>query len=163
MADQRDRSYANGLQHLKRLFAGLIEHTSYPALEVIVLDNASSDGTLDYLESLEAPFPVTVLASEDNLSFSEANARGARGAQGELLLFLNNDIEPFESAWLKELVCALDSDGVRQPVPRCCIPRTSAPRCTASDPPWRAAPQSRSRRSRRLCSTAPSAFAGKTR
>ncbi len=102
----------NGLHHLKRLFAGLIEHTSYPALEVIVLDNASSDGTLDYLDALQAPFPVTVLASEDNLSFSEANARGAQQARGDLLLFLNNDIEPFEPAWLKELVCALDGDGV---------------------------------------------------
>jgi GT2 family glycosyltransferase len=102
----------NGLHHLERLFAGLIEHTSYPALEVIVLDNASSDDTLGYLDSLETPFALHVLAGEDNLSFAEANARGARRAQGELLLFLNNDIEPFEAGWLKELVCALDSDGV---------------------------------------------------
>jgi GT2 family glycosyltransferase len=102
----------NGLHHLEGLFAGLLDRTSYPALEVIVIDNASSDATLDYLDSLETPFPVRVLAYEDNLSFAEANARGARHARGELLLFLNNDIEPFESGWLKELVCALDSDGV---------------------------------------------------
>jgi spore maturation protein CgeB/GT2 family glycosyltransferase len=102
----------NGLHHLKGLFAGLLDHTSYPALEVIIIDNASSDATLDYLDSLQTPFPIRVLASEDNLSFAEANARGAQHARGELLLFLNNDIEPFESEWLKELVCALDSDGV---------------------------------------------------
>ncbi len=102
----------NGLHHLENLLAGLIEHTSYPALELIVLDNASTDATLDYLNSLETPFPLTVIANEDNLSFAEANARGARQAAGELLLFLNNDIEPFEAGWLQELVCALDSDGV---------------------------------------------------
>ncbi len=102
----------NGLHHLQRLLPGLIEHTSYPALELIVVDNASSDGTLEYLDSLETPFALHVLANEDNLSYSEANARGAAQAQGELLLFLNNDIEPFEPGWLKELVCALDSDGV---------------------------------------------------
>ena len=107
----------NGLHHLERLFAGLIEHTSYPALEVVVIDNASSDGTLDYLRSLDThsldtPFPVSLLASDENLSFAEANARGAQQARGELLLFLNNDVEPFESGWLKELVCALDSEGV---------------------------------------------------
>jgi len=102
----------NGLHHLERLFAGLVEHTSYPALEVIVVDNASDDGTLAYLDSLETPFVLHVLANEDNLSFAEANARGVQRAQGELLLFLNNDIEPFEAGWLKELVCSLDSDGV---------------------------------------------------
>jgi|GEM_PF-1090610 len=102
----------DGLHHLKRLFAGLIEHTSYAALEVLVIDNASSDGTLDYLDTLQTPFPVRVLSSEENLSFAEANARGVKQAQGDLLLFLNNDIEPFEPNWLKELVCALDSDGV---------------------------------------------------
>ena len=102
----------NGLHHLERLFAGLSEHTSYPALEVIVIDNASSDDTLAYLDSLETTFPLHVLANEHNLSFAEANARGVQRAAGELLLFLNNDIEPFEAGWLQELVCALDSDGV---------------------------------------------------
>jgi GT2 family glycosyltransferase len=102
----------NGLHHLERLFAGLSERTSYPALEVVVIDNASSDDTLAYLDALETSFPLHVLANEDNLSFAEANARGVQRAVGELLLFLNNDIEPFEAGWLKELVCALDSDGV---------------------------------------------------
>ena len=103
----------NGLHHLQRLLPGLIEHTSYPALELIIVNNGSSDGTLEYLGSLETPFVLHVLANEDNLSYSEANARGAAQAQGELLLFLNNDIEPFEPGWLNELVCALDSDGVQ--------------------------------------------------
>ena len=102
----------NGLHHLQRLLPGLIEYTAYPALELIVVDNASGDGTLEYLNSLESTFALRVLANEDNLSYSEANARGAAQARGELLLFLNNDIEPFESGWLKELVCALASDGV---------------------------------------------------
>jgi O-antigen biosynthesis protein len=102
----------DGLHHLRRLFAGLIEHTRYPALEVVVVDNASRDGTLEYLESLQTPFPVHVLANEENLSFAQANARGVERAGGELLLFLNNDVEPFEEGWLQELVCALDAEGV---------------------------------------------------
>ncbi len=102
----------DGRHHLERLFGGLIEHTRYPELEVIVVDNASSDDTLDYLESLQTPFPVHVIANEENLSFSQTNALGAQRASGELLLFLNNDVEPFERGWLKELVCALESEGV---------------------------------------------------
>ena len=102
----------DGLGHLKRLFAGLTVHTRYPELEVVVVDNASSDGTLAYLESLQTPFPVHVVANEENLSYAQANARGVERASGELLLFLNNDIEPFEPGWLKELVAALESEGV---------------------------------------------------
>ncbi len=102
----------NGLPHLERLLTGLIKHTRYPALEVVVVDNASSDGTLAYLKSLEAPFPIHVIANEENLSFSQTNALGAQRASGELLLFLNNDVEPFEPGWIEELVCALDGEGV---------------------------------------------------
>jgi O-antigen biosynthesis protein len=102
----------DGLHHLRRLFEGLIEHTDYPAFEVIVVDNASSDDSLAYLRELPAPFPVHVIQSKENLTFAEANARGAERAGGELLLFLNNDVEAFEPGWLKELVCALDTPGV---------------------------------------------------
>ncbi len=102
----------DGLGHLKRLFACLTAHTHYPELEVVVVDNASSDGTLAYLESLQAPFPVHMVANEENLSFAQANARGVERAGGELLLFLNNDVEPFEPGWLKELVAALEGEGV---------------------------------------------------
>ncbi len=54
----------DGRHDLERLFAGLIEHTDYPEFEVVVIDNGSSDDTLAYLEELQAPFPVHVLAAE---------------------------------------------------------------------------------------------------
>ena len=102
----------NGRHHLERLFAGLTAHTDYPEFEVVLVDNASSDDSLAYLDALRTPFAVHVVANEDNLTFTEANNRGVQRARGELLLFLNNDVEPFERGWLKELVAALDSDGV---------------------------------------------------
>jgi GT2 family glycosyltransferase/spore maturation protein CgeB len=102
----------NGRAHLERLLAGLVEHTDYPALEVVIVDNASGDDSLAYLRGLDPPCSLHVIASEENLSFAEANARGAQRATGELLLFLNNDVEAFERGWLKELVCALDAEGV---------------------------------------------------
>jgi GT2 family glycosyltransferase/spore maturation protein CgeB len=97
---------------LERLIAGLIEHTDYPELEVIVVDNGSEDGSAVYLDGLSPPFPLRTIASKDNLSFAAANAVGAEYATGELLLFMNNDVEPFESGWLKELVAALEPEGV---------------------------------------------------
>jgi GT2 family glycosyltransferase/spore maturation protein CgeB len=97
---------------LERLIAGLIEHTDYPQLEVIVVDNGSDDGSAAYLNGLSTPFQLRTIASTDSLSFAAANAVGAEHATGELLLFLNNDVEPFESGWLKELVAALETEGV---------------------------------------------------
>jgi O-antigen biosynthesis protein len=102
----------DGRHHLERLFASLIEHTDYPDLEVVVVDNSSSDGSVSYLRELRAPFPIGVIANRENRSFADANAQGAARSTGELLLFLNNDVEAFESGWLKELVCALDAEGV---------------------------------------------------
>ncbi|HET8863787.1 MAG TPA: glycosyltransferase family A protein, partial [Solirubrobacterales bacterium] len=38
----------DGEEHLRRLLAGLVEHTDYPDLELIVVDNGSSDGSVDF-------------------------------------------------------------------------------------------------------------------
>ena len=57
--------------------------------EVIVVDNASSDGTA---EAITARYPqVTVLREARNAGFSQANNHGAQVATGELILFLNSD------------------------------------------------------------------------
>jgi GT2 family glycosyltransferase len=101
----------DGATHLRRLLAGLLERTSYPRLELIVVDNASSDDSLELLRSFEAPFPISILANAHNESFSDANNQGAEAARGELLLFLNNDIEPFEPGWLVELVACHHASG----------------------------------------------------
>lgn len=101
----------NGVDHLRRLLTGLIECTDYPALELILVDNCSSDGSLDYMCTVEAPFPISILANHHNESFSDANNQGAELAAGELLLFLNNDTEPFEPGWLRELVACRRESG----------------------------------------------------
>jgi len=60
-----------------------------PAHEVIVVDNASTDGSP---EMVEADFPqVKLIRSDVNLGFSAANNRGAAVATRPLLLFLNSD------------------------------------------------------------------------
>jgi GT2 family glycosyltransferase len=101
----------DGAPHLRRLLTGLLERTEYPRLELIVVDNGSRDDSLDLLHSVEAPFPISVLANAHNESFSDACNQGAEVAEGELLLFLNNDVEPFEPGWLGELVGCLLGTG----------------------------------------------------
>ncbi len=104
----------DGAEHLRRLLAGLAGCTDYPGeLELIVVDNGSSDESLALLRAARSPFPISIVANPHNESFSDANNQGAALARGELLLFLNNDVEPFEHGWLLEMVACLQRGGPR--------------------------------------------------
>ncbi len=94
----------NGDAHLRRLIDGLQTCTDYPRFELIVVDNDSGDGSREFLRTVAPSFPVALLENAENVSFSVGNRQGAARARGELLLFLNNDIEPFERGWLREMV-----------------------------------------------------------
>ena len=98
----------DGAGLLRRLLVGLVQGTDYPKLELIVVDNASSDDSLRFLRGVPTPFPVSIVANRHNESFADACNQGAERASGALLLFLNNDAEPFESGWLRELVDCLE-------------------------------------------------------
>lgn len=101
----------DGAGMLRRMVAGLTEHTDYPDLELILVDNGSTDDSLDFIRRVEAPFPISILANPHNESFSDGCNQGAAPASGDLLLFLNNDAEPFEPGWLRELVGCLRRSG----------------------------------------------------
>jgi len=96
---------------LSRLLDGLQDTTDYAPMDVLVVDNASTDDTLQWLRESTFAFPLTVLEMDRNLSFAAACNRGAAAAEGELLLFLNNDVELLEDGWLKRLVTSLDDAG----------------------------------------------------
>ncbi len=63
-------------------------HASY---EVIIVDNASTDGTAELLAEIDGD--ITVIRNKTNEGFASACNRGARLAVGNYLLFLNNDTE----------------------------------------------------------------------
>jgi GT2 family glycosyltransferase len=77
------------------------------SIEVIVVDNASFDGSEDLIQG---SFPgVRFLQSDRNLGFSGANNLGYKSTQGKYLLFLNPDTEIVGAA-LEMMVSALDSN-----------------------------------------------------
>lgn len=70
-------------------------------VEVIVVDNASSDGSQ---EMVRAVYPdVALLANQENVGFAAANNRGAAAANGRYLLFLNSDTRVEPDALVKPL------------------------------------------------------------
>jgi O-antigen biosynthesis protein len=93
------------VQLLKRCVTGLQERTSYPAIELIILDNGSVEtDTQVYLSALSGQSNVQVLRVDLPFNFSALCNRGARAAHGDLFCFLNNDIEITHGGWLEELV-----------------------------------------------------------
>ncbi len=84
--------------------------TSYPNFEVVVVDNASTDGTPEYLRELATrERRVRVALNPENRGFAAACNQGARLARGEVICFLNNDTV-VSRGWLSALVRALRAD-----------------------------------------------------
>ncbi|MGI4944478.1 MAG: glycosyltransferase [Janthinobacterium lividum] len=85
--------------------AGVLRHTEYPALELLVVDNGSTDpGALALLDTLAATPRVRVLRRPGPFNFSALNNAAVQEASGDILVLLNNDIEMPDPAWLRELV-----------------------------------------------------------
>jgi O-antigen biosynthesis protein len=74
--------------------------------ELIFVDNASTDGTVEYLETLPG---ARVIANEENRGFPAAVNQGIEVARGDQVLLLNNDTS-VTTGWLGRLLGALHSD-----------------------------------------------------
>lgn len=67
----------------------IFEFTDEIKYEIIIVDNASSDGTV---YAIKESFPsVKVIESDENIGFGRANNLGSEYAKGEYLFFLNSD------------------------------------------------------------------------
>lgn len=81
-----------------------VEQTDYPRLNVVVVDNDSDEpDSVAYLESLRQA-GVKVIRIPGPFNFSALNNEAVRHVDGELLCFLNNDVEMIEPDWLRPLV-----------------------------------------------------------
>jgi GT2 family glycosyltransferase len=77
---------------LKLCLTSVLANTSSPVYEVIVVDNGSSDASVDYLRDLSARHShVKVIRNESNLGFGPATNQGLAVATGDVLVLLNDD------------------------------------------------------------------------
>ena len=78
-----------------------MQQAGTPLNRLVVVDNGSTDGTSEFLQSLSGD--VQVIRNRENLGFAKASNQGARAARGKYLVFLNNDTIPLKG-WLTALV-----------------------------------------------------------
>lgn len=100
----------NNLELTRACLESLDEYSQYEPKEIIVVDNASSDGSPTFLSKWVANGQNRrLILNEDNKGFAAANNQGLAIASGEYLVLLNNDtyVTP---GWIRTLVRHLQRD-----------------------------------------------------
>ena len=97
----------NKVAYTQKCIETLLKNTPSHLYELIIVDNASDDGSAGYLRSLGDS--VIVITNDKNNGFAIACNQGAERASGEYIVFLNNDTEP-QQGWLVNLLNTVESD-----------------------------------------------------
>lgn len=96
----------NGRKFVDDCF-GSLAGTAYHPVEIILVDNASTDGSVEYVRE---KFPqVRIIRAPANLGYTGGNNLGLRNAVGKYAVLLNNDVQ-VEPDWLTHLVNEAESD-----------------------------------------------------
>lgn len=101
----------NNLALNQQCIDSILHKTAYGNYELIIVDNASADGTVQYLKELEAQqLPeLKVIFNDSNKGFAGGNNVGIRAASGDYILLLNNDTV-VSRGWLTALVKHLENN-----------------------------------------------------
>ena len=100
----------NNLELTRKCLESLDKYSQYERLEIIVVDNASSDGTPIFLsEWVASGEDRKLILNAENKGFAAANNQGLSVAAGEYLVLLNNDTY-VTSGWIRTLVRHLQRD-----------------------------------------------------
>jgi len=98
---------------LRRCVESILEKSTYPNFEILVVDNASVHPEMvHYQEILRGEKKVRVLRYEKPFNFSAINNDAAREARGEIICLLNDDTEVISADWLETMVGHLIQPGV---------------------------------------------------
>jgi len=98
----------NSAAYLSRCLNALVAQT-FKDFEVVLVDNGSTDGSLDGVENRWSALRLRMERLGENRGFAAANNLGARLAHGQWLALLNSDAFP-EPGWLEQLLKAVEDN-----------------------------------------------------
>ncbi len=91
----------NNLELTKKCIDSLIKYSNQDNLELIITDNASTDGTAEYLKEIPIKNKV-IITNDKNKWFIRPVNKAVRASQGEYITLIGNDTEMCEG-WLEKL------------------------------------------------------------
>ncbi|MBN1633700.1 MAG: glycosyltransferase family 2 protein [Ignavibacteria bacterium] len=92
----------NGKHYLKECIDSVLSQ-SYRDFEIILVDNGSSDGSIEYVKQQFNDDRLKIFSTGENLGFTGGNNFGFCYANGDYIVLLNNDTV-VEKNWLEELI-----------------------------------------------------------
>lgn len=98
----------NSKYHIPKIFSAL-ECQTVQDFEIILVDNGSTDSSLDRIEASWTNYYLSIKHLSSNLGFAVANNIGAQLARGEWIVLLNADAYP-EPDWLEHLLKAAEQN-----------------------------------------------------
>ena len=100
----------NGKRYIDTLFKSLYElELDDIKLQIIFVDNASSDDSVDYLEQNYNSEILKIVKSKENTGFAGGNNLGVKNSDGRYIVFLNNDTK-VDKQWIKTLYNRIKDD-----------------------------------------------------
>lgn len=95
----------NHLQDLKRCVESIRNKSTYQNYEIIIAENNSDkEEIFEYYEELKKIQNIKVIVWDKPFNYSAINNYATKYAQGDYLLFLNNDIEVITPEWMEEML-----------------------------------------------------------
>jgi glycosyltransferase involved in cell wall biosynthesis len=95
----------DSLYILEKCVESILDKTTYPNYEIIILDNQSRDAeTLEWFDKIQRKANVRVVSYDHPFNYSAINNYGVNQASGEIIGLINNDIEVISPDWLTEMV-----------------------------------------------------------
>jgi len=96
----------NGKHFLDTCLSSVLNQT-YPNFEVVMVDNGSTDGSVDYVRE---KYPsIRIVQNEENLGFAKGCNVGIRHSDADYIVTLSNDTR-VEPNWLEELIKVAETD-----------------------------------------------------
>ena len=90
---------------LKKCIDSILQKSTYDNYEIIVVENNSTEPeTFDYYKKIEKDDRIRVIKWEKDFNFSAINNFAVKHANGEYIIFLNNDIEVKTPSWVEGML-----------------------------------------------------------
>ncbi len=95
---------------LKKTVFGVLENTTYPDFEIVVVADGCTDNSCDFLKN-GVP-NVKLVSLETSVGAAKARNEGAKNAEGDMFVFLDSHMIPTDESWLSELELQLQNENV---------------------------------------------------